>query len=355
MKAVVLVGGEGSRLRPLTLDTPKQMLSVVGMTMLERVLDHLYVHGIDEVVLSLGYRPDVFLNAYPDGIARGVKMKYAVESSPLDTAGAIRFAVDEAGFHETVVVVNGDVLSDIDITELVEFHRSKSAEATISLVPVDNPSAFGVVPCDQDGRVMAFIEKPPRDQAPTNMINAGVYVLEPSAIARVTPGEQVSIERWLFPKLVEAKSLYAKPSDAYWIDAGTPESLLRASMDILYGKRADSGRSGAVATANSSSNAEFGDSLATWCFIAEGSAVAESAVLRSSVVEKGAVIFADCIISSSVIMAGAHIGAGSVIEDSIIGKDVIVPQGAMVLGGSVVARFAELEPGCRIVGERVPA
>ena len=355
MKAVVLVGGEGSRLRPLTLDTPKQMLSVVGMTMLERVLDHLYAHGIDEVVLSLGYRPDVFLNAYPDGIARGVKMKYAVESSPLDTAGAIRFAVDEAGFHETVVVVNGDVLSDIDITELVEFHRSKSAEATISLVPVDNPSAFGVVPCDLDGRVMAFIEKPPRDQAPTNMINAGVYVLEPSAIARVTPGEQVSIERWLFPKLVEAKSLYAKPSDAYWIDAGTPESLLRASMDILYGKRVDTGRSGAVATVDSSSNAEFGDSLATWCFIAEGSVVAESAVLRSSVVEKDATIFADCIISSSVIMAGAHIGAGSVIEDSIIGKDVIVPEGAMVLGGSVVARFAELEPGCRIVGERVPA
>ncbi len=355
MKAVVLVGGEGSRLRPLTLDTPKQMLSVVGMTMLERVLDHLYAHGIDEAVLSLGYRPDVFLNAYPDGIARGVKLKYAVESSPLDTAGAIRFAVEEAGFDETIVVVNGDVLSDINITELVEYHRSKSAEATISLVPVDNPSAFGVVPCDQNGRVIAFIEKPAIDQAPTNMINAGVYVLEPSAVARVALGEQVSIERWLFPRLVEAKSLYAKPSDAYWIDAGTPESLLKASMDILYGKRMVSQRSEGLAMATADANEEFDDSSATWCFIAEGSVVSESAVLRSCVVERGAVVSSDCIISSSVIMAGAQIGAGSVIEDSIIGQDVVLPEGAMVLGGSVVARFAELKPGCRIVGERVPA
>ena len=182
---MVLVGGEGTRLRPLTLTTPKQMLPVGGRPMIERVLGHLAGHGIDEAVLSLGYRPDAFIDAYPDGKCAGVKLIYAVEESPLDTAGAIRYAASQAGTAETFVVVNGDVLTGLDVAGLVRFHHEHPAEATIALTPVPNPSAFGVVPTDDDGRVLAFIEKPAPGQAPTNLINAGTYVLEPSVLDRI--------------------------------------------------------------------------------------------------------------------------------------------------------------------------
>ena len=182
MKAVVLVGGEGTRLRPLTLSAPKQMLPIVGVPMIERVLGHLASHGIEEAVLSLGYLPDAFLEAYPDGRVAGMGLTYAVEPEPLDTAGAVRFAATFAGIDETFVVVNGDVLTDLDLTTLVAFHRERGAEGTIALHPVADPSAFGVVPTDDHGRVLAFVEKPPRDEAPTNEINAGTYVLEPSVL-----------------------------------------------------------------------------------------------------------------------------------------------------------------------------
>ncbi len=153
MLAVVLVGGEGTRLRPLTLTTPKQMLPVVGVPMLERVIGHLAAHGVDRAVLSLGYLPDAFLETYPDGRAAGIELTYAVEPEPLDTAGAVRFAASRAGIAETFVVVNGDVLTDLDLTGLVSFHRDRGAEGTIALHPVADPSAFGVVPTDDDGRV----------------------------------------------------------------------------------------------------------------------------------------------------------------------------------------------------------
>ncbi len=164
-------------------------------------------------------------------------LTYAVEPTPLDTAGAIRFAARHAGIDETFVVVNGDVLTDADLSALVAFHRLREAEATIGLTPVDDPSAFGVVPTDDDGRVEAFIEKPPRDEAPTNLINAGTYVFEPSVLDRIPEGRRVSIERETFPALVKARTLFALGSDAYWLDTGTPDAYLRAHRDLLRGRR----------------------------------------------------------------------------------------------------------------------
>ena len=237
MRAVVLVGGEGTRLRPLTLTAPKQMLPIVEQAMVERVLGHLASHGIDEAVLSLGYRPDAFSDAYPDGVIAGVRSTYAVEPTPLDTAGAIRFAATFGGIDDTFVVLNGDVLTDFDISELVSFHRRHGAEGTIALTPVDDPSSFGVVPTDDDGRVTAFIEKPPRDEAPTNLINAGIYILEPSVLGRIVPDVRVSIERETFPAMVADGTLFAMGSDAYWLDTGTPDAYLRAHRDLLNGRR----------------------------------------------------------------------------------------------------------------------
>ena len=241
MKAVVLVGGFGTRLRPLTLTAPKQMLPVVDRTMLEHVVGGLARHGVDEVVLSLGYKEDVFRDAFPDGECAGVALRYAVEPEPLDTAGAVRFAADAAGIDETFIVVNGDVFTDLDVRQVWNRHHEVGAEATIALTPVDDPSRYGVVPTDPDGKVTGFVEKPPRDEAPTNWINAGTYVLEPSVLGRIETGRRVSIERETFPAIVADGGLWAVQSDAYWVDAGTPETYLQIQLDPERSGRARPG------------------------------------------------------------------------------------------------------------------
>ena len=239
MQAIVLVGGFGTRLRPLTLSTPKQMLPVGNRPMLERVVGHLARHGIDRAVLSMGYRPDAFRDAYPDGTCAGVELHYAIEPEPRDTAGAIRFAADDAGIDERFVVLNGDVLTDLDVTDLVARHEAAGAEATLALHRVEDPSAFGVVPTEADGRVIAFIEKPPRDEAPTDLINAGTYVLEPSVLGRIEPDVPVNVERVTFPAIAADRALYAFDGNTYWIDAGTPATLLEANLDLLTGRRGE--------------------------------------------------------------------------------------------------------------------
>ncbi|MEZ5165605.1 MAG: NDP-sugar synthase [Acidimicrobiales bacterium] len=237
MKAIVLVGGFGTRLRPLTATTPKQMLPVIDRPMLEHVVAGLGRHGVDQVTLSLGYREDVFLEAYPDGRCAGVALTYAVEPEPLDTAGAVRFAAEAAGIEETFIVVNGDVITDLDVRAVWDRHHEVGAEATIALTPVDDPSRYGVVPTDVDGRVLGFVEKPPPGEAPTNWINAGTYVLEPSVLDRIEPGRRVSIEREVFPAIVADGGLWAVRSDAYWVDAGTPDTYVRIQLDLVDGTR----------------------------------------------------------------------------------------------------------------------
>ena len=235
MRAVVLVGGFGTRLRPLTLHRPKQMLPVLDRPMIEWVAGWLAANGVDEVVLSLGYRPEAFTEAYPDGRCAGVRLRYAVEPEPLDTAGAVRFAALAAGLDraaEPFLVVNGDVLTTLDIGELVALHKARGAEGTIALTPVEDPSRYGVVPIEADGRVIAFIEKPPREEAPSNWINAGTYVLEPSVLDRIPDGRKVSIERETFPALVAEGRLYALQSEASWVDAGTPAKCLHGRLEV---------------------------------------------------------------------------------------------------------------------------
>ena len=192
MDAVVLVGGEGTRLRPLTYEVPKQMLPVVERPMIVHVIEWLATHGVDRAVLSLGYRADAFMEAFPSQEIAGVALEYVVEPELLDTAGAIRFAASEAGVKDTFLVLNGDVLTEVDASALVAFHRTRPAQASIALTPVQDPSRFGVVPTDEDGRVTAFIEKPPPGQAPTNLINAGIYVLETSVLEQIPEGRRVS-------------------------------------------------------------------------------------------------------------------------------------------------------------------
>ena len=358
MRAVVLVGGEGTRLRPLTLTAPKQMLLIVEQTMVERVLGHLASHGIDEAVLSLGYRPDAFRDAYPDGVIAGVRSTYAVEPNPLDTAGAIRFAAEFGGIDDTFVVLNGDVLTDFDISGLVTFHRSHGAEGTIGLTPVDDPSSFGVVQTDEDGKVTAFIEKPPRDEAPTNLINAGIYVLEPSVLGRIAPDVRVSIERETFPAMVADGTLYATGSDAYWLDTGTPDTYLRAHRDLLSGRRAGPPAPDAVADPELGAGVwtigevDATPGSVTRSLLGRGASVAAGATVTDSVVGAGVVVEDGASVVASVVLPGARVAARASVDHSIVGPGAIVGQRCIVTGVSVIGAGAVTASGTTLDGER---
>ncbi len=361
MRAVVLVGGEGTRLRPLTLTAPKQMLPIVEQAMIERVLGHLATHGIDEAILSLGYRPDAFSDAYPDGVIAGVRTAYAVEPTPLDTAGAVRFAAAFAGIDDTFVVLNGDVLTDFDISDLVTFHAERGAEGTIGLTPVDDPSSFGVVPTDADGRVTAFIEKPPRDEAPTNLINAGVYVFEPSVLDRIAPDVRVSIERETFPAMVADGTLFARGSDAYWLDTGTPDAYLRAHRDLLSGRRNGTPAPDAVADPElgvgvwTIGEVEAVPGSATRSLLGRGSSVAPNAKVTDSVVGAGAVVEDGATVSDSVLLPRARVAARATVDHSIVGPGAIVGQRCVVTGVSVIGAEAVIASGTTLDGERYPS
>ncbi|MGH8988508.1 MAG: sugar phosphate nucleotidyltransferase [Acidimicrobiales bacterium] len=358
MRAVVLVGGEGTRLRPLTLAVPKQMLPIAEQPMIERVLGQLGRHGVDDVVLSLGYLPHAFVEAYPDGVAAGVRLSYAIEPSPLDTAGAIRFAARSAGIEGTFVVVNGDVLSDMDLSALLAFHLDRGAEGSISLHPEEDPSAFGVVPTDDLGRVKAFVEKPPRGAAPTNLVNAGAYVLESSVLDRVPEGRRVSIERETFPAMVADGTLYALADTAYWLDAGTPEAYLTAHWDLLEGRRPgppapdarDSG--GGVWLLGSP---EVGGEVRGPALLGDGSRVSPQAVVERSVVGSGCVVERGARVVRSVLLAGASIAEGATVVGSIVGPGARVGERSEIRPLTVVGGRASVAAGTVVVGARMPA
>jgi mannose-1-phosphate guanylyltransferase len=307
MKAIVLVGGEGTRLRPLTYTTPKQLLPVAGEPMLDRLVRNLAGHGIDDVILSMGYKPSAFRDAYPDDTCAGLPLRYVVEDEPLDTGGAIAYAADEAGIDDRFLVFNGDVLTDADVTALVETHAAHGALTTIALTPVDDPSRFGVVVTDDDQRVTAFIEKPAAGTAPTNLINAGIYVMEPAALDVVVRGRRVSIEREVFPTMVDAGTLFAAACDGYWIDIGNPLAYIQANLDIAGG----------------------------------------------SVVDSTATVDPTASIVAAVVHAGAHIAAGAVVDHSIVGADATVGAGASITGYSVVGPGACVADGSVLVGQQV--
>ncbi|MEC8921549.1 MAG: NDP-sugar synthase [Actinomycetota bacterium] len=319
MLAIVLVGGFGTRLRPLTEQTPKQMLPICGVPMIQCVVDHLATHGIEEVGLSLGYHPDEFLNAYPDGQISGIPFRVALEPEPRGTAGAVRFAADEFGVDDTFLALNGDVLTDLDISELIAFHRDHEAEATIAVQPVRDPSGFGVVSVSDDGLVKEFVEKPEPGFAASNYINAGTYVLEPSVIGRIPTGKEVSIERETFPELVRAGTLYAMPSSSYWLDTGTPEQFIRANLDVLAGRRL---RGALVPLADVHSAARVVDSV-----IGADSSMVALSVIVGWVVCPHCEIQKEPVFLDSVLSESVYVGAGARLERCVIGRGQRVEAG----------------------------
>lgn len=347
MRALVLVGGQGTRLRPLTYDAPKQMLPIVERPMIARVLEWLSRSAVTEAVLSLGYRPDAFMNAFPTGEWAGVTLSYAVEPQPLDTAGAIRFAAEASGSgDERLVVINGDVLTDLDLDALVRAHDAHGGSATIALTPVDDPSAYGVVPTDTDGAVIAFIEKPAPGSAPTNAINAGTYVLDPDAIAAIPDDRPSSIEREVFPALVARRALYAFVTDDYWIDTGTPQAYIRAQLDIVEGERpgveVDGVRTASGCIVAGDAKAD-GTLLAV--YVGSGARTEEGAVVERSVIGRGAVVESGAVVRDAVLLPGARVRAGGAIASGVVGWGGVVSRGAVLCGGAMIGRDFVMQIG----------
>ena len=325
MDAVILVGGFGTRLRPLTLSVPKPLLPVGNVPIVERIIASLERAGVTRAVLALGFKPEPFLAAFPDGRCGGVALEYAVEPEPLDTAGAIAFAARHAGISSTFVVANGDILTSLDVSRVVDFHRASGAEGTLHLVPVDDPSQFGVVETDPSGRVMRFVEKPAPGQTTSRNVNAGTYVLEPTVIDRVPVGGKLSIERVVFPEMVAYGSLYAIPTDDSWVDTGRPETFLAANMS-------------AVAAAGGS----IIDSAAV---VGAGAVVVDSVVGARAVVGAGARVVGSVVFPGAAVGDGAHLEAGLVmgrVGEGAVARDVVVGEDGVI------------EPNARVAGAKVP-
>lgn len=333
MDAVVLVGGSGTRLRPLTLRTPKPMLPLVDRPLLAYLFDQLAAAGVTRAILACGYLPDALDAHFGEGgeTASGLTLEYVVEPEPLGTAGAARLAA--AGrIHDTFLLLNGDILSEHDLGALVALHRAREAVATLALVQVEDPSRYGVVERDLDGTVRRFVEKPAPGESESNLVNAGAYVLEPSMLDSIAPDRAVSIEREIFPQLV-GNGLAALPLDGYWSDVGTPESYLAAHVRLLeHGLGGRPGPHGVDASAV----VEEGARVHGPSFVGRDAIVRTGATVGPfSSIGHGAVIGAGSVIERAVVQAGARVGEGCQVRDTVIGPGFELPDGAVPQAGSI--------------------
>jgi mannose-1-phosphate guanylyltransferase len=290
--AVILVGGEGTRLRPLTEDTPKPMLPLLGRPLLAYTFDQLREAGVRRVVLACGYRPRQ-IEEYFGTQVDGLELEYRIEPEPLGTGGAARFAGSELG--EAFFLLNGDSLREVDLLELVALHEQRDAAATILLTRVEDPSRFGLVRVAEDGRVKGFLEKPDPSEIDTDLINAGLYVLEPDVLAEIPAGQPVSIEREVFPRLADEGTLYATVSEGYWIDVGTVASYLQAHLDLLERRGGDG------VFVEETATVEPGATIGPLAYVGQGARVEAGARVRRAVILPGAVVPAGAEIDSSIV------------------------------------------------------
>ena len=333
LPAVVLVGGQGTRLRPLTDHTRKDMLSLVDRPLLAYTFEHLRRHGVTQATVSCGYLPTQIEEHFGDAYGH-LALRYCVESEPLGTAGGIRFAAQ--GLEETFFALNGDSLREANLDELVRFHRQTGARATILLTPVADPSRFGLVRLAADGRVRQFLEKPRPEEIDTNLINAGLYVLEPDVLDLVPEGRSVSIEREVFPALCDQGEVFGLALPGYWLDVGTPATYLQAHRDVL----------------ERTFRTELGDALGSDYMLVDPTARVDpgARLVPPVVVGADAVVEAGARIGSlAAVGSGARLGRGSVVENAVVGAGAAVGERATVIG-SVVGQGARLGAECAVAG-----
>ncbi|HEX7281334.1 MAG TPA: NDP-sugar synthase [Vicinamibacterales bacterium] len=346
MKAILLAGGKGTRLRPLTLHTPKPVVPIFDRAFLHYQIDLLrQLPDIDEVILSLNYQPRRIEEVFGDGAGTGVRIRYVVEPSPLGTGGAIRYAAQ--GVTDTVVVFNGDVMTNVDVAAVVAMHRERQAKATIVLTPVDNPTAYGLVETESDGRVRRFLEKPNPDEITCDTINAGIYVLEPDTFDRIPKDVSYSIERAYFPSLIERNERFLAYIDrGYWIDIGTPEKYVQVHRDMFDGKFGG----GVFGSAEHSkpivsdeARIDEGAVIEGPCFIDAGAHIKKGAKIGPySVIGRGVLVEEDADLRDTIIWPNSRIGQDAVVHGPIIGRNCHIGRNAVLKGQSVIGDKSQL-------------
>ncbi|MBQ0987207.1 NDP-sugar synthase [Streptomyces sp. F63] len=348
-EAILLVGGKGTRLRPLTVHTPKPMVPAAGVPFLSHQLARARAAGVEHVVLATSYLAEVFEPYFGDGSDLGLHLEYVTETEPLGTGGAIRNVASRlrSGPDEPVLIFNGDILTGLDIRALVDTHTASGADVSLHLTRVDDPRAFGLVPTDGSGRVTAFLEKPQTpEEIVTDQINAGAYVFDRSVIDSIPEGRPVSVERETFPGLLEAGAhLHGMVDSTYWLDLGTPQAFVRGSADLVLGRAPSPAVPG-----------DCGDHL-----VLDGADVAPDAKLTGgTVVGTGARVGAGASLDGSTVLDGAVIGEGARITDSLIGAGAVIGartvlHGAVIGDGATVGADNELRDGIRVwCGARIP-
>ena len=340
MKAILLAGGMGTRLRPLTVHTPKPVVPIFNRPFLHYQIDLVKrMPEIDEIILSLNYQPDQIQEVFGDGSDVGIRLRYVVEPSPLGTGGAIKYAA--AGLTGSVIVFNGDVLTEVDLADVVRLHRARGARATIVLTPVDNPSSYGLVETDPDGAIRRFLEKPPPEDITTNRINAGIYVLETDTFDRIPDGVPWSIERGYFPSLVERRETFVGyVYTGYWIDIGAPPSYARVHRDIMDGRfgaepfrRLQAPRTSVSPAARVASGA----TVEGPCFIDDEVTVSAGARVGAySVIGRETVVAENAVIDGAIIWPGCRIGRDAQVRDAILGRRCTVGESVTLNGGAVI-------------------
>lgn len=347
MQALVLVGGEGTRLRPLTLTRPKPALPLVDRPFIRFMAEWLARHGISDILMACGFRADDLRAALGERIPGGPSIRYLEEPAPLGTAGPIRLAADRGMLGDRFLVLNGDVLTDLDLTSHVEAHVERAALASLALYPVADPASYGLVRRAQDGSVRGFLEKPDPGEIDTDEVNAGAYVLEREILELIPPGRAVSIEREVFPRLV-GQGLYGLRLDGYWMDIGTPGRYLQASWDILTGRVDTEVASRLDATgAGVDEHADIDGAAALEApFLVEsGATVGAAAIGPRAVVGEGCEVEDGARITGSVLHGRCRIGSDALVEDAILAAGVEVGAGARIGHGSVIGEDARIEPG----------
>lgn len=346
MQALILAGGKGTRLRPLTVYTPKPIVPVMNRPFLLYQIEILRRCGITDITLSLSYQPDKIEHLLGSGSEFGVNLRYITEPSPMGTGGAYRFAADT--LRETTVVFNGDILTNLDVGKLVEFHRARNAEATITLAPVDDPSRYGLVQIDADERVERFVEKPTADelaQLNINTINAGVYVLEPSVLDLIAKDTNRSFEYDVFPEILKREMPFSGyvMKDEYWLDIGTPASYLRAHHDFLDGVI-----DGFEIERESGSDVATRAEIDKLSVIGEGCTIKPGARIVKSVIGPGVHIEEKSVIENSVIWSHSRISSAAEINDAVIGRSCHIGRNAIVSNGSVLGDKTALTDYTRV-------
>jgi NDP-sugar pyrophosphorylase family protein len=340
MKAILLAGGKGTRLRPLTVHTPKPIVPILNRPFLYYQIDLLrQVPEIDEVILSLNYQPRRIEEIFGEGEGLGLRVRYVVEPMPLGTGGAVRYAGEQ--LRESVVVLNGDVLTQVDLGAVLRLHRERKAKATIVLTPVENPRAYGLVETDARGNVQRFLEKPGEDQITCNTINAGIYVLEPDTFERIPKDTAWSIERSFFPSLIERGDTFvAYVDEGYWIDIGAPAKYLQVHRDIMDGRYQATPFSGAgpeKAWVSPDARVDDGVEIQGPCFVDEGAVLKTgSRILPYSVIGRQTHVDEAAIIDGAIIWPNSWIGREAVVGGSILGRNCHIGRNATLPNGAVL-------------------